>query len=106
MDSKKIDKKLGPFLKKLEKKFQPDAVILFGSRAQGTAWKRSDYDFILVSPSFKGMHWLERISQIVNLWDLPCDIDVLPYTPQEFTKKKKESSVVRSALKHGISLHL
>ena len=104
MDSKKIDKKLEPFLKKLEKKFQPDTVILFGSRAQGTAWKQSDYDFIVISTLFKEMHWLDRISQIVQLWDLPYDIDVLPYTPQEFSKKKKESSVVRTALKQGICI--
>jgi hypothetical protein len=36
------------------------------------------------------------------LWGIIADIDVLPYTPKEFEDKKKSSSVVRNALKHGI----
>lgn len=39
---------------------------------------------------------------LVNMWDLPTDIDVLPYTTSEFNIKKKESSTVREAVKHVI----
>ena len=92
---------LNDFLKKLNEKFQPEVVILFGSRARGQEWKRSDYDFIIVSKSFKGIHWLDRISEVVKLWEPMIDIDVLPYTPEEFEEKKKNSSTVRTALKEG-----
>lgn len=92
---------LNEFLKKLNEKFEPEVVILFGSRARGQEWKRSDYDFIIVSKSFKGMHWLDRISEVVKLWEPMIDIDVLPYTPEEFEEKKKNSSTVRTALKEG-----
>ena len=87
------------FVVKVKKELNPDKIILFGSRANGTHWKRSDYDFIIVSKKFKGMHWLDRISQAVQLWDDMSDVDILPYTPEEFIDKTKHSSVVRSASK-------
>ena len=97
-------KEIAKFIKKLKNKFKPDKIILFGSRAKGEEWNRSDYDFIIVSSKFEGMHWLNRISKIVSLWDNLSDIDVLVYTPKEFKEKKKDSSVVREAVRHGVSL--
>jgi uncharacterized protein len=92
------------FLNKIKKRFNIEIVILFGSRAKGTDWNTSDYDFIIVSKDFENMHWLERISEIVKLWEPLVDIDVLPYTPEEFEDKKKNSSIVRTALKEGKEL--
>jgi len=103
MDKKPV-KELKGFVNKLKLEFNPEKIILFGSRAKNSEWKRSDYDFIIVSSKFEGMHWLKRISKIVRLWDITTDIDVLPYTHKEFDDKKKNSSVVRSALKHGKSI--
>jgi predicted nucleotidyltransferase len=85
----------------VKKEFAPRKILLFGSRARGEDWKWSDYDFIIVSEGFRGMHWLERISRVVRLWDLPTDIDVLPYTLEEFEDKSVNSSTVRSALRDG-----
>ena len=103
MDKKQV-REIEGFVNKLKLEFNPEKIILFGSRAKGDDWKRSDYDFIIVSSKFEGMHWLKRISKIVKLWDIIADIDVLPYTPKEFEDKKKNSSIVRSALKHGKSI--
>jgi predicted nucleotidyltransferase len=100
MDKKEI-RSLKPVLRRLKKELSPEKILLFGSRARHEDWKRSDYDFIIVSDSFKGMHWLERIAKVVRLWDLPVDIDVLPYTLEEFEDKSVNSSTVRSALKDG-----
>ena len=100
MDKREI-RRIEPFLRRVKKEFSPQKILLFGSRAKGEDWKRSDYDFIIVSERFRGMHWLERISRVVRLWDLPTDIDVLPYTPEEFEDKSVNSSTVRSAIKDG-----
>jgi predicted nucleotidyltransferase len=35
---------------RLVERFQPDKIILFGSRARGTADERSDVDFLVVMP--------------------------------------------------------
>ena len=102
MDKKQIPKEIEPFIKKIRTEFNPEKIILFGSKAKGTDWKRSDYDFIIVSKRFEKMHWLKRISKIVSFWDKMSDIDILPYTPKEFQNKKNNSSIVRDAMKHGI----
>jgi len=101
MDKKSLNKEVDNFINKVKIEFKPEKIILFGSRAEGTDWKRSDYDFIIVSSKFEGMHWLERISRLIKLWKLDVDIDVLPYTPKEFEEKKENSSTVRSAIKQG-----
>ena len=101
MDKKPVSKEVKTFVRKLRKEFCPEKIILFGSRATGDFWKRSDYDFVIVSSAFEGVHWLKRISRVVRLWDSLSDIDALPYTPKEFEEKRKTSSVVRSAVRHG-----
>lgn len=103
MNKKQSGQVMG-FVRKLNKAFSPSKVILFGSRASGDDWCRSDYDFIIVSEKFRGMHWLERIALVVQLWDSLEDIDVLPYTPEEFEEKKHNSSVVRNAVSQGMTL--
>ena len=101
MDTKKIEPEVRIFIEKIKKEFKPNQILLFGSRARGDAWKQSDYDFIIVSDKFKSMPWMKRISKIVQKWDSLVDIDVLPYTLQEFTDKKINSSVVRRAVREG-----
>jgi hypothetical protein len=105
MDSKKHFQEIEPFIKKLNQHFAPTKIILFGSRARGERWENSDYDFIIVSSAFEGVHWLKRIEAIVELWDLLCDIDILPYTPEEFKKKRRQIGTVREAVKEGIILN-
>ena len=104
MDKKRSYREVKSFVEKVKRAVRPDVVILFGSRASGETWQQSDYDFIIVSPVFEGMHWLERISLLIKLWNLPKDIDILPYTPAEFEAKKKTSSFIRSALKKSVRL--
>jgi len=101
MDKKPLEKEIKEFISKVKLELKPEKIILFGSRARGDSWKRSDYDFIIVSPKFKGMHWLKRISKVIGMWDALADIDVLAYTPKEFEDKRKTSSVVRDAVRHG-----
>lgn len=106
MDRKtvQIDTTIKNFVKKIRAKFKPVRIILFGSRATGEAWNYSDYDFIIISDTFKKLHWLERIGKIVQYWSSDRPIDILPYTNKEFEQKKKNSSVVREALKRGIDI--
>ena len=66
--------------------------------------KQSDYDRIIVSKKFEGMHFLERIYQLLELLDCDSDVDLLPYTPEEFAKKKEEVGIVKEAVKEGIDV--
>ena len=92
------------FLKEVRKKFDPELMILFGSRARDEALKSSDYDILIVSKKFDGIHFLDRIYRLLELWDYDWDVDLLPYTPEEFEKKKKEIGIVREAVKEGIEM--
>jgi predicted nucleotidyltransferase len=89
------------FVKKVKEKFRPAVIILFGSRARGEGLKHSDYDLVVVSPKFEGMPFLERLSRLYGLWNLPAGADLLAYTPEEFERKKKELGVVREAAREG-----
>jgi uncharacterized protein len=90
------------FLDIVKVKFHPDTIILFGSRARGDFLKNSDYDLIIVSPEFQDVHFLERIYQLLEFWDYDWDVDLLPYTPEEFEKKKNQIGIVNQAVKEGL----
>jgi len=90
------------------KEYFPDAiVILFGSRARGDYLEDSDYDIIVVSSKFKGIHFTKRSEIILRiLWNagIRDDIEVLCYTPEEFKKKKSMLGIVQNAVEEGIIL--
>jgi predicted nucleotidyltransferase len=50
------------FLARVEQKFSPERVILFGSRARGDHLQDSDYDIIVVSRHFEDSHFLDRLT--------------------------------------------
>ncbi len=45
---------------RIREQLRVDTLILFGSRASGGGDVWSDYDFIVVSPDFEGLSFLER----------------------------------------------
>jgi hypothetical protein len=92
------------FLKLVEQRFKPKLVILFGSRARGDYLKHSDYDIIVVSDSFEGIHFLDRLTMLFELWDYDYDLDILAYTPKEFEEKRREIGVVHEAMNDGLEL--
>ncbi len=78
--------------------FQPEDVILFGSRVQGTARDDSDLDVIVVSECFRDIPQHERFPLVRKRIRTPYSIDYLCYTPEEFERMKTRSSVLESAL--------
>lgn len=92
------------FLARVEQKFSPESVILFGSRARGEQLKDSDYDIIVVSSHFEGCHFLDRLTMLFELWNCEFGLDILAYTPEEFEAKKAELGVVGEAVKEGIEV--
>ena len=99
--NKQVDKILENWIKKVTGKFKPDCIILFGSRARGDAWLQSDYDLIVVSNKFRGMDWLKRIDELFKLWIEPVEVDILPYTPEEFEEKSHHRGIVQEAAEDG-----
>jgi len=92
------------FLTRVEQRFRPEKIILFGSRARGDHLKDSDYDIIVVSRYFEGCHFLDRLALLFELWDYEFGLDILAYTPEEFEEKKAGLGVVGEAAKKGIEV--
>lgn len=104
----KEDPYLSQALQLLRKEFQPIHIYLFGSRANGTAKKESDYDLLLVisdslenrfDRQLRGHRLLRQIKE--------ASFDLFIYTQSEFDQWKEEfSSIPETALNTGKELQL
>jgi predicted nucleotidyltransferase len=89
---------------RIKEKFEPEEVILFGSRARGDYLEDSDYDLMVVSKKFRGYDFRVRIIKIYELIDVPINIDVLCYTPEEFEERSKALCIVKKACEEGVRI--
>lgn len=101
---RKTVKIVAAFAKRLKKDFSDAKIILFGSRARGEQLLDSDYDFIIVSKSFEGTPFYERMEKIYDYWEEKQAIEPLCYTPKEFEEKKEQIGIVQQAIKNGTKI--
>jgi len=100
---KKTAKIAKQFSRGIRKRFKIDRIILFGSRARGEHLLKSDFDFIIVSEDFRGIPFYKRMAEMLNYWHWSEDLEPLCYTPEEFEKKKRETVMIRYAVREGIN---
>jgi predicted nucleotidyltransferase len=91
-------------LPKLIEEFKPDKVILFGSRAKNNARQDSDIDLIVISPLFKGIPFIRRMSAVLKKVSFPSHVDYICYTREEYERIKDASSVIRDAREQSVEL--
>jgi predicted nucleotidyltransferase len=91
-------------LPQLIQEFQPEKIVLFGSRIKGDADEDSDIDVIIVSNAFAGIPFVKRMPLILKKIRFDKHIDFICYSPVEFQKIQHTSSVVMDALQYGESL--
>lgn len=87
-------------VQKIITEYQPEKIILFGSRAKGEARPDSDYDFIIVKKTDE--RWIRRSLAIPNVL---IQADFFVYTPEEFEKMKDSNPFMISALENSIILY-
>jgi uncharacterized protein len=75
--------------------------ILFGSYAKGNYNEWSDIDIALVSDIFEGNRIKDRSKIRKITLSVSCDIEVLPYSPQNFTA---EDPFVKEIIDSGIKI--
>lgn len=95
---------LRDFLRRVAETFPLQRAVLFGSRGRGDELYESDYDLVLVSPHFEGMRFIDRIYEVLKLWDGDVGLEILCYTPEEFWRKSQEICIVSEALAEGKEL--
>jgi len=67
------------------KAYDPERIILFGSRARGEADEHSDYDLMVIKRTDRPI--LDRLCDMVPyLRQITRPADILVYTPEEFAR--------------------
>jgi len=95
-----------PYLSKLVQllqPYEPDQIILFGSRARGEADEFSDYDLVVLKQTDRP--FLQRLQDMVPYlveFDRPAEI--LVYTPEEF-EEMGESGLGWMIHKEGMTVY-
>lgn len=106
---KKADRKVINEIKEtLKEAYNPLRLFLFGSRANGTATKDSDYDFVMVVKNSKksSITEMSKARSLVFKRHL-VSADVFIYSEKEFDEWKDEfSSIPETALNTGREIDL
>lgn len=101
------------YLSRLDDRWQIEAAMLGGVRvAQERGEERTDgagaeFVLVVVSSSFDGVPWLERVHQAAALWDareMDGKAEIHCYTRAEFERKREALSAVRAAAERGLDL--
>lgn len=91
------------FLVNQLKQLSPKAIILFGSRANGTAHEDSDVDILLIKETNETFN--KRITEAHRVLRTNLPIDIVVLTPTEVENYKKNSSFYQSVFTSGKVLY-
>lgn len=81
--------KLQEVTKKIIKEFDPEKIILFGSRASGQATDDSDTDLLIIKDTDSSTR--EIAKQIDgSIFPRPFPIDLIVYTPKQLKEAQEE----------------
>lgn len=84
---------------------QPEKVVLFGSRARGDAPPNSDFDILIIEHSNEPRH-RRSIPLYVALADLPVEVEVFVYTPEEVEEwREVPQAFVTTAVREGTTIY-
>ncbi|MBI3794723.1 MAG: nucleotidyltransferase domain-containing protein [Nitrospinae bacterium] len=88
--------------KKIAEKIHPDKIILFGSRAKGTATEESDIDLVVV---YSGPKSVREVEVEIDWLFMPRDfsMDVIVINPQYLEKYKRiANTLARELAEKGV----
>lgn len=85
------------------RRFDPERIILFGSRARGKEDEESDVDLVVVYKTNK--RFLDRLEELYLSWEIPVAVDILAYTPQEFAEMLRERAFLQDIVADGKVLY-
>jgi len=90
---------------RLATRFDPDKIILFGSRARGQAGPDSDADLLIVM-RVNGSKRQQAVQMDLALEGIPIPIDLIVVTPEEVEKYcNAAGTVIREAVREGKVLY-
>lgn len=94
-----LEQKLGV----IKREYSPTHLVVFGSRAAGTARAGSDIDLIIVSERFRDISVPDRMGDFLNSVRPDIAVDAICYTPDEFDDLvQRQWPFVRNAVSTGV----
>ena len=96
-----MDAKLKNSLIRLKKGYNAERLILFGSYARGDINEGSDIDIVLIKDTNK--RFIDRIGDILKIYNGDIPLEPLVYTPEEF-KKMENRDFIKTILKEGVEI--
>jgi predicted nucleotidyltransferase len=92
-------------VKLIVREFQPELIILFGSRARGDAGPDSDVDLLVVLP-VAGSKREKRLEIRRALRGVPAPVEIVVSTPEEFEWRREIVGTIEyPAVKEGKILY-
>ncbi len=90
---------------KIAEAIQPEKIILFGSRAKGTARANSDIDLLVIKDVMQSKREIKlRIRRLFTHQNFSMDLFVL--TPEEFKRQQNVVNTIgRTAMREGKVCH-
>src|SRR5437588_11726920 len=86
-------------VRRIAERFDPDQIILFGSRARGTARHDSDVDLLVIMP-VTGSKREAQLEIRCALHDIHVAKDIIVATPDEVERRRNiMSTIIRPALR-------
>lgn len=96
---------LAEMVSRIRHAMEPERIILFGSRARGHAHPESDFDLLVIKES-EEPRYKRSVPLYIALADLPAEVDVLVYTPEEIREwSGVPEAFVTTAVREGRVLY-
>lgn len=82
-----VERAIQEMVRRIVRQFQPERIILFGSRGRGDAGPDSDVDLLVVMPAARKREKAVEIG--VALHDIPVSKDIIVTTPEDYEWRKE-----------------
>ncbi len=92
-----LEAELQRYLALLEKHYNPEKILLFGSMVKDEEIKEwSDLDLVIIKET--DQRFLDRTKEVMRLLRPRVGVDILVYTPQEFEILSRKRPFVRNEI--------
>ena len=96
MRRRMLQRELERWLPLLIENLQPEKILLFGSMANKRLNEWSDIDLVIVSQT--SLPFYRRIQKVLQLLHPKVGVDLLIYTPEEFSRLSRERRFFRDEI--------
>jgi predicted nucleotidyltransferase len=100
-----VERQIDRMFRRIVERFDPDRIILFGSRARGDARPDSDVDLLVVMP-VEGSRREKALDIRDTLRDIRLPMDIIVTTPESFRWRQRVVGTIEwPAVREGKILH-